>query len=231
MPPHLSDGNEDKATPITKTWIDFGLPYEEISKEISLGDVLTFNSKPKMLLNNRIASACLDDRCGVAALIKCAEILSQANNLEYKVVFLISVQEETYGTGAKTGAYLVDADESIAVDVSFAAQPDVSGQYSKIELDKGPMICISPILNKAMSTALVNTAKINNIPYQLEPISGTTGTNADSISVSRGGVKSAVVSIPQRYMHTPNEVISIDDVENTAKLISEYIICGGAFSD
>jgi endoglucanase len=107
----------------------------------------------------------------------------------------------------------------------------VSGQYSKIELDKGPMICISPILNKAMSTALVNTAKINNIPYQLEPISGTTGTNADSISVSRGGVKSAVVSIPQRYMHTPNEVISIDDVENTAKLISEYIICGGAFSD
>lgn len=231
MPPHLSDGNEDKATPITKTYVDFGMPYEEISKYISVGDVLTFKSKPRMLLNNRIASACLDDRCGVVALIRCAELISKADNLKYKVVFLLSAQEETFGTGAKTGAFSVDADEAVAVDVSFASQPDVSGQYAKIELGKGPMICISPILNRNMSNKLINIAKSNNIPYQLEPISGTTGTNADSITVTKGGVKSAVISIPQRYMHTPNEVISLIDVENTARLIAEYIICGGAFDD
>ncbi|MCH5296261.1 MAG: M20/M25/M40 family metallo-hydrolase [Ruminococcus sp.] len=232
MPPHLSDGNEDKSTPITKTWIDFGLDKESISKYISMGDVLTFKSKPRMLLGDKIASACLDDRCGVAALLKVAEILSHAkDNLDYKVVFLLSSQEETFGTGAKTGAFNVEADEAIAVDVSFASQPDISGEYSSIGLQKGPMICISPILNKTMVNSLIELAKQNNIPYQLEPISSATGTNADSISVCKSGVKTAVISIPQRYMHTPNEVISIKDVEYTAQLIADYVLSGGAVYD
>ena len=93
------------------------------------------------------------------------------------------------------------------------------------------MICISSILNKEMSKSLESVAKNKNIPYQLEPIAGRTGTNADHISISGKGVKTAVVSIPQRYMHTQNEVIFVADVDNTAKLITEYIKCGGAFND
>ena len=143
---------------------------------------------------------------------------------------MFSAQEETFGTGAKTGAFAFDVDEAIAVDVSFASQPDVSGVYSNVELDKGPMICISPILNKEMSNMFIELAKEKNIPYQFEPISGTTGTNADHITVTKSGVKTSVISIPQRYMHTPNEIVSLVDIENTAKLISEYIICGGAFN-
>ncbi len=231
MPPHLSDGNEDKANPISKTYVDFGMSCDEIAKYAAPGDLLTFKSKPEMLLNNRIASACLDDRCGIATLAKCAEIISDCENLKYKVVFLLSSQEETYGTGALTGAYKINPDEAVAVDVSFVSQPDISGQYSKIQLDKGPMICISPILSKAMSNKFIDIAKSENIPYQLEPVSGRTGTNADHISTARCGVSSAVISIPQRYMHTPCEVVSIADVENTARLIAEYIICGGAFDD
>ncbi len=229
MPPHLSVGKEDKAVSMDKIWVDFGLSYDEIKNIITVGDVLTFKSRPKTLINNRIMAACLDNRCGVAAAIKCAEILSKETGLKYKVCILLSAQEETYGTGAKTGSYLVNADEAIVIDVSFASQPDISGQYSSVELAKGPMICISSILNRPMSRALIETAEKNNIPYQLEPIAGRTGTNADHISVSAYGVKTAVVSIPQRYMHTPNEVIAIDDVENTAKLIADYIKCGGAF--
>lgn len=230
IPPHLSDGKEDRAVPISKVWIDFGLDKESISKYISVGDVLTFKNKPVMLLGDKIASACLDDRCGVAALLKVAEILYKETNVtNYKVVFLLSSQEETYGKGAKTGAFTVNPDEAVAVDVSFASQPDISGQYSNIELQKGPMICISPILNKDMTNCFINIAEKNNIPYQLEPISSVTGTNADSISVSQSGVKTAVISIPQRYMHTPNEVISIKDVEYTAKLIADYVLSGGAF--
>lgn len=230
MPPHLSDGKEGKAPDMDKIWVDFGLSYEEIKEKISFGDVLTFKSKPDLLLNNKIISPCLDNRCGVAAVIKSAEILSKCRNLEYKIYILLSSQEETYGTGAKTGSFSLDADEAIVIDVSFASQPDISGQYSSIELSKGPMICISSILSKAMSKALIGIADKNNIPYQLEAIAGRTGTNADHISVNCSGVKTAVVSIPQRYMHTPNEVVSIEDVDNTAKLISEYIICGGAFN-
>ena len=230
MPPHLSDGKEDKAMPIDKIWVDFGLPYDEVNKLISFGDMLTFASKPANLLNGRIVAPCLDNRCGVASLVKCAELLKD-NETDYKVIILLSSQEETFGTGAKTGAFTVEADESIVVDVSFASQPDVSGFYSSVELDKGPMICISSILNKEMSKSLESVANNKNIPYQLEPIAGRTGTNADHISISGKGVKTAVVSIPQRYMHTQNEVISVADVDNTAKLIAEYIKCGGAFND
>lgn len=229
MPPHLCDGKEDKAVPIDKIWVDFGLSYEQIIGQITVGDVLTFNTKPKMLLNNKIASPCLDNRCGVAAVIKCAEMLAKCKSLSYNVCILLSSQEETYGTGARTAAFSLNADEAIAVDVSFASQPDISGQYASIELSKGPMICISSILDKAMSNYLIKTAQKNNIPYQLEPIAGRTGTNADHIGVTASGVKTAVVSIPQRYMHTQSEVVSIEDVDNTARLIAEYVISGGAF--
>lgn len=230
MPPHLSDGKEDTAVSIDKTYVDFGMTETEVKKHIKIGDLLTFNTEPKMLLNNKISAPALDNRCSVASLIRCAELLSKEQSFEYKVIIMLSVQEETFGTGAKTGAFSVNADEAIAVDVSFASQPDVNGQYSKIELSKGPMICISPILNREMSDKLIEIAENSKIPYQLEPISGATGTNADNIAVTKSGVKTSVVSIPQRYMHTPNEVISLDDVENTAKLICEYIKCGGAFN-
>lgn len=226
-PPHLSDGNEDKAVSMDKVWIDFGMPYDEVIKKVKIGDSLTFLNTPKELLNNRIAAAALDNRCGVASLIRCAELLSK-ENLDYKVVILLSTQEETFGTGAKTGAYSISADEAIVVDVSFASQPDISGQYAGIELSKGPMICISPILNREMTDKLIEIAEKESIPFQYEPISASTGTNADHITVTKSGVKTALVSIPQRNMHTQNEIIAIDDVENTAKLIAEYIKSGGA---
>lgn len=93
------------------------------------------------------------------------------------------------------------------------------------------MICISSVLSKEMSHKLIELAKEEEIPYQLEPIAGATGTNGDHIAVTKSGVKTAVISVPQRYMHTPVEVISIGDVENTARLIAAYINRGGAFND
>ena len=230
LPPHLSDGSESKANPITKTWVDFGMPCDEVKKQIKIGDKLTFDYTPKVLLGDKITSPALDDRCGAAALIYSAELLKD-KELDYKVVILLSSQEETYGTGAITGAYKIEADEAISVDVSFASQPDVTGQYGSIELGKGGMIGIAPVLNKAMTNKLVALAKDKALPYQLEPLSNSTGTNADHISVSKSGVKTALISIPQRYMHTQAEVVSLSDVESVSKLIYEYILCGGAFDD
>ncbi len=227
LPPHLSDGSEDKASPIDKTWVDFGMPKEQVEKQLKIGDTLTFSTQPKKLLGDKITAPALDDRCGVAALIRAAELIDTD---EYKVVILLSTQEETYGTGAKTAAFSIDADEAVAVDVSFASQPDVAGQYGKIELGKGPMICVSSVLSREMSNKLISVAKEQSIPYQLEPIAGATGTNGDHIAVTKSGVKTAVVSIPQRNMHTPVEVISLSDVENTARLIAAYINCGGEFN-
>ena len=180
-------------------------------------------SAPRFL-GDKITSPALDDRCGVAALLRAAELIDTD---ACRVVLLFSSQEETFGTGAKTGAFALDADEAVAVDVSFASQPEVSGLYGKIGLGKGPMICISSVTDRQMSRALTELARREGIPYQLEPIAGSTGTNADGIAVTKGGVRTAVVSVPQRYMHTPVEVISLADVENTARLLAAYVNCGG----
>ena len=230
LPPHLSDGSEDKANPINKTWLDFGMPAEEVKKQLSVGDVLTFCTEPAELLGGKLTAPALDNRSGVASLIRVAELLS-GKSCPYRVTILLSSQEETFGTGAATGAFRADADEAIAVDVSFANQPDISGQYAGISLKKGPMIGIAPILSRQMSNRLIALAKERSIPFQREPLAGRTGTNADRIALTRSGVRTALVSIPEKYMHTQSEVIHPDDVENTARLIAAYILSGGAFDD
>lgn len=230
LPPHLSDGSEDKATPIDKVWLDFGMSGEEAKKRIHIGDKLTFCTQPAMLAGGKITAPALDNRSGAAALIKTAALLSE-KDVPYRVVMLFSAQEETYGTGALTGAYQIDADEAIVVDVSFSNQPDVSGQYGGVELNRGPMLGFSPILSKPMSEKLQELAKRENIPLQYEAMSGRTGTNADHISVSKRGVKTALLSVPERYMHTQAEVVHPADVEHTAALIAAYIFSGGAFND
>ena len=226
LPPHLSDGSESKAEPMSKVWLDFGMSREEVQEHLEIGDTLTFSEKPEMLLNGRITSPALDNRSSVAALIAAGELVKDAQ--DYKVVILLSVQEETYGTGAATGAFSQEPDEAIVVDVSFASQPDVSGQYAGIELGKGPMIGIAPILNRDMTDTLAKLAQSLNMPFQYEPLPGSTGTNADKITVSRCGVKTALISIPERYMHTQSEVLDPADVENTARLIAAYILRGGS---
>lgn len=230
LPPHLSDGKEDKAISIDKVYIDTGLSYEEVTDKISIGDTVSFFEEPEMLLNNRITSPALDNRASAASIIRVAQLLKD-KECDYKVVAMFSSQEETYQLGAKTGAFMTGADEAIVVDVSFASQPGISGQYSEIELSKGPMLCISPTLNKDMYKALVNTAKDNNIPYQIEVCSGTTGTNADSITICKSGIKTALVSIPEKNMHTQVEIVDLNDIENTALLISQYILRGGATNE
>lgn len=226
MPPHLSDGNEDKAIEIDKTWIDIGLPVDIVKKNVSIGDVVLFNSNPKFLLNNLITSPALDNRAGVAALIKVCELISKVE-IDCRVVVLLSCQEETYGTGAKTKSFDINPDKCICVDVSFANQIGISDSYANIELGKGPMLCYSSTLDRELTDVLKNVADENNISVQTEVCPGRTGTNADHISVSKNGVKTAVLSIPQRNMHTQSEIVSINDVEDTAQLIYNYIISVG----
>lgn len=230
LPPHLSDGKEDKAINADRVYVDTGLNADRVKENVSLGDTVSFAEEPIRLLNNRITAPALDNRASVAAIIKTAQLLKD-KNCPYKVIAMLSSQEETYRLGAKTGAFSVDADEAIVVDVSFASQPDLSGQYSYIQLSKGPMLCISPVLNRKMYDKLNAVSEEANIPYQNEVCGGLTGTNADSITISKAGVKTALISIPEKNMHTQAEIIDLNDIENTAKLIAGYILRGGAFNE
>lgn len=218
-PPHLEQ-DSSKAPEMDEIYVDIGMSKENAEKTVSLGDRVYINNSLVCLENGLVTSKSLDDRSGVAAIIYVLDLLKD-KKLKYNLKVMLSVQEEIGERGAMIGAYNADSDMAIAVDVSFARTngecPDKCG-----EMAKGPMIGISPSLSREMSAALIETAKRNDISYQIEVMSGKTGTNADAIGVTKSGVKTCTVSIPLKYMHTPVETISIYDVECTGKLLAKF---------
>lgn len=222
-PPHLETDNT-KASEINDIFVDIGLSKEQAERIVSLGDRVYINNDFTSLEKDKITSNALDDRSGVASILYALELLKDIE-CKCNIAVLFSCQEEVGEIGAEIGAYNVAPDMAIAVDVSFAKTTGES-PCDCGEMCKGPMIGVAPTLSKEVSKALINTAKANNIPYQIEVMNGKTGTNADAITVSKGGVKTCTVSIPLKYMHTPVEVVSIVDVENTGKLIAKFCESG-----
>lgn len=220
-PPHLAKDKDGKVNSFDEITIDIGMKKEEAEKIISAGDRITFNGPFDEMLNGRIASPSIDDRAGVVAILRCLQMLDGKAKCRIDVQF--SAQEETGGTGAMVGAFNSQADEAIAVDVSFATAPGVSSdKYAP--LGKGVLIGYSPSLDYEMSRNLTDIANRNNIPNSAEVMGGRTGTNGDEISSSGKGIKTSVLSIPIRNMHTAIEVCDPEDIESTAKLMAEYII-------
>lgn len=216
VPPHLSSGESKVQTDGTCV-ADIGMTKEDAEKVLAEGDKVSFKSSFEKLGKNRVSSTYIDDRGGIAVLLKALEY----TNTENEITLVCSAQEETGGTGATCASFNVDADLSLSVDVSFATTPDSSAKDCG-KMNGGAMIGYSPILCREYSDLLVEIAKEKNIPYQKEIMNGKTGTNADHITISKGGVPSALVSLPQRYMHTPVEVVDVRDIENCAKLIAEF---------
>ena len=219
-PPHLED-DDSKLPEVSDIYIDIGMSGEKAKSIVSLGDKVCVVNKPERLLGNKVTAKALDDRSGAAVLIKTIELLKD-KPLGVNVVLLFSSKEEIGEMGAKTGTFDISPDMAIAVDVSFAYTQGEEREECG-ELSKGPMIGISPSLSRELSDKLIACAKENDIPYQLEIMNGRTGTNADQMTISKGGVKAVTVSIPEKYMHTPAEIIDLDDIENTALLLARFI--------
>lgn len=226
-PPHLESKEEaGKAADFPDLYIDVGYSKKEAEQWISLGDRITFDSPFVELPNGRISAKALDDRCGVAAILEALELV-KGEELPVQVAVQFSGREETGGQGAAIAAYRLTPDVGIAVDVSFAKSPDTREEETG-NMGGGVMIGYAVPLDKALSDRMVELARKGGIPYQIEVIGGrSTGTNADEIVVTRGGVKCACLSIPQLYMHTPIEVVQLSDIEATAKLIAAFLREGG----
>jgi len=217
LPPHLTNG-EENVMKIDQVRIDTGYPADELREILSLGDSVTFTGVTAELPGGRFTSPSLDDRAGIAVILSALDEIYQ-KELNCKVIVLFSTQEETGEAGAKISCFAVNPDIALAVDVSFAGD----GTQGTGIPGNGAMIGISPSLSREISNALIHTAEDEKLPYQLEVMSGRTGTNADQFSVCREGVKACTVSFPLFYMHTPVEVVSLDDILNTGKLISAYL--------
>lgn len=222
-PPHLSSP-DTKFQDISEFKIDtlLGKDAKEI---VSLGDYVTYRTTPVSLANDRVTGKSFDDRAAVTCLLELAERLS-GKELPMNVVFVFSDQEELGCRGSKTATFTVAPQEAIALDVSFGDGPDINPNDCG-KLSEGAMIGVAPVLDKAISNKLIDTAKANNIAHQIEVMGSRTGTNGDVISVSKGGVKTGLVSIPIRNMHTDTEVLDIKDIESVCDILEKYILSGG----
>ncbi len=217
VPPHLSDG-ENKVSADGTAIVDVGMTKEDAENVISVGDRASFRSDFSVLNENVVSSPYIDDRGGIAVLLKALEYAKT----EKEITLVCSAQEETGGAGANCASFNVQPDLSVSVDVSFATTPD-SSERECGKMNGGAMIGYAPILDRSYTEKLVEIAKEKDIPYQKEIMNGRTGTNADHITISKGGIPSVLVSIPIRYMHTPVETVDVRDIEACAKLVAEFI--------
>ena len=218
LPPHLASG-EEKVQKIEQVRIDTGYDAESLREFVSIGDSVTFCGYTGELAGGRFSSPALDDRSGMAAIFYALDEIWQ-EDLDCKVTVLFSNREEVNGCGAKTGCFSINPDIALAVDVSFAGD----GKLCKTgKAGEGAMIGFSPSLDRGLSQELVAHAIHEKIPYQYEVMSGRTGTNADDFAVCRDGVETCTVSIPLYYMHTPVEVVDVNDVKNTGKLLAAFL--------
>lgn len=220
-PPHLSTKEDRKKVPdLDETAIDIGFSHDEAVKIVNPGDFITFRRTPRELLNGYITGKSLDNRAGCATVLRCMELLKGKVNCGLTAAF--TLHEELGGQGSKTAAFGAAPTHALVVDVSFAFTPDAPRDKCG-DLGKGPMIGISPLLSREVTSMLFDLAKEKDIPYQTEVMGGSTGTNADTITTTRDGVKTGLISVPLRYMHTASEVIIPDDIENTARLMAAAV--------
>ena len=224
---HLMDEADRKKVPeIHEIWIDIGAKSKKDAlARVAIGDVATYDHELE-LINGSIGTArAFDNKVGAyivgETLIRLAQ---EKKKLAAKLVSVATSQEEIGTRGATTSTYIVNPHIAIAIDVGHATDhPDCDNRkFGETKLGGGPIICRGPNINPKIYNRLVAAAKAAKIPFQLEADPRPTGTDARAIQMARGGVATGLVSIPLRYMHTPSELVDLEDVERCVKLLVAF---------
>ncbi len=206
-------------------FVDIGARDKKAAEKlVEVGDCMTFALVMDRLGDDLAAAAGFDDKVGSFVAMEVLRLCDK-RQLSCALYCVSTVQEELGLRGAQTSAYGIDPLVGIAIDVTHATDcPGVdSGKCGEIKLGGGPAIARGPNINPHVGELLVSTAKAHKLPFQVEPCPRGTGTDANAIQVTRSGVAAGLVSIPNRYMHTPVEVISLSDLENAAVLLAETV--------
>jgi endoglucanase len=212
---------------------------EEVKKLVANGDPITFKLGVTELANDKIVSPGCDDKVGVYVVMEAMRLVSNSiigskkKNFPVAIYAVSTVQEEIGLRGARTSAFGIDPLVGIAVDVTHAS--DNPGAEAKkigtMKLGEGAGIARGPNINPVLEKLILETAKKKKIPVQTYAAPGATGTDANAIQINRSGVAAALVSLPNRYMHTPVEMVNLKDLDIAAKLIAETIMSISAKMD
>ncbi|MDQ3737525.1 MAG: M42 family metallopeptidase [Actinomycetota bacterium] len=224
---HVMEADErKKVSEIKSLWIDIGAKDgDEAKGRVRVGDVAVVDQDVLELPNGRIASRSLDNRMGAFVVLEALRLLSEGESLAAEVVAVASVQEEIGLYGARGAAFGLDPDAAIAVDVTHATDtPGIpKNEHGDHSLGSGPVITRAANLSPLVTDGLIDIAEGEGIPYTLEADSRSTSTDADAIQFTRAGIATGLVSAPNRYMHSPNEIVALEDLENCARLIAAYV--------
>jgi putative aminopeptidase FrvX len=225
-PIHLMKPDErEKASKITDLWVDIGAATKaEALEHLAIGDAGVIDSQLRELPNRRIVSRSIDDRIGAFVVLEALRRYA-AKPGAARVVAAATAQEEIgySGGGARVAAQSLDARMAIAVDVTFATDhPGVEKkEHGEHNIGGGPVLTRGSVVSPVAFGLLRDTAERLAMPYTVHAAGRATSTDADGIHLTRNGVATALLSIPNRYMHSPNEMVSLDDLDRAAELIAE----------
>jgi tetrahedral aminopeptidase len=214
-------------------WVDIGVAdKKDALKRVDIGDPMIVDVEYRRLNGDKIVSRATDDKAGAYVVAEVMKELSK-KKLNISVIGVATVQEEVGLRGAITSSYSVNPDAGIAVDVGFASDhPDTNPKKTgEVKIGGGPILHRGPNMNPVMEKELFRLARQKKIAYQVTAEPRGTGTDANAMQLSRGGTATSLISIPNRYMHTPVEVISLKDLDATVKLLVEFLAAHPAEKD
>jgi endoglucanase len=227
--PHLTNKEGDPKVPkIHELFIDIGVADRKAAgKLVRIGDPITLVDEFELLRNDLAVARAFDNRIGTFAVAEALRLLKESQSKPAAEVCVVSnVQEEGGLFGARQIAYSLKPDVALVVDVTHATDyPTVSkAQHGDVRVGKGPALTHGGCNHPAVVARLEAVAKSKKIPLQHEAISATSGTDTDVIFWTRGGIASALISLPNRYMHSPVEVVSLKDLELIPQLLAAFVL-------
>lgn len=219
-PPHLNASSTSELDKISKLVIDTGLDKKVLEELVEIGTPVGLDGAVDYLMSNMVSSKGMDDRICIISIIKAVEMLKKP--VDFDIYALFSSQEEVTSLGVATSMYEIYPDMALVVDVGHAKMKGID-KTGALKLSGGTAVSYSATTSRRLSDALCRTAEKHKLRFQRVSEANYTGTDAHNIQIALDGIPSVVLSLPLRNMHTACEIISLDDVENTAELIATFI--------
>lgn len=224
----MTPDDRTKASKTKDLWVDVGVSSKDEAAELGLrvGDPMVLRQGMLRLAGDRIASRAIDDRIGAYVVLEAARLVAQDPGVA-SVTAVATTQEEIgyTGGGARASAYHLEPDVAVVVDVTFSTDvPDIEKkELGDHKIGGGPVLSRGSAAHNGVFEMMAAVADDEGIPYTIQASPKATRTDADGIFLTRAGVPTGLVSVPNRYMHSPNEVVSVADLHNTARLIAAFI--------